>query len=537
MANHPSRRRVAIERAATNIAHNHERDYSGLLEGVRASFAQIGKPPLFVTDATGLNTLYLDSMPAERQVHNCHACRHFIERFGGLVTVADGGELVPAMWTSADVPEFYHPVFEALYNLVAGSRVVSPFLSKLETWGTPITGSFSHIAVTPHRLRVFQEGALTAGQAMAAKREDYRTVASALGEFSAAKLDEGLRVMRAGALVRSERFIGPLQWLRDLHDLPKGRAGTNLLWRAIATAPAGYCHPRASVLAPLLDDIAAGKSFEDIKGRFDAMMHPLRYQRPQAAPTAGNIKAAEELVEKLGIARSLERRFARLDEVQTSWLPMPAAPPPDPSNSGGRVFDHLKPLKGVPRVALPPVTMTWEKFCKDVLPQAERIELKVPGSGNFEAYLTAAHPDAPLIFKWPNPFSSYVYHGGSQPSQWGLKAGEWTTVVALSPGPNTWASPQGHLGVDLLMVLSGAADTRTSQGNALFPETLRDDLHGVRSTIEAYSKRATIGPAELPGGGVPQLASGYGLSSVHASCTLRAWISGAWQAYEIDRWE
>ena len=113
-----------------------------------------------------------------------------------------------------------------------------------------------------------------------------------------------------------------MQWFRDLYDLPKGRAGENLLWRAVAEAPAGYCHPKSAVTGSLLEDVAAGMAFKDIARRFNAKVAPLAYQRPQAAPSASNVQQAEKIVAQLGIAPSLERRFARLDEVQVlDWVP------------------------------------------------------------------------------------------------------------------------------------------------------------------------------------------------------------------------
>lgn len=510
--------------------HDHEHDYSALLIGVRASFDTMTKAHshLFRTDAEGLNEVYLDALPAERQVHNCHACRTFLTRYGGLVAVSEKGETIPAMW-SVDVPEFYQAAFRALAARVMRARIISVFLSKERIWGTPQTGEWSHMAVTPPPGMVYQEHALTAGQAMASAKENFRTVSTALTEFSAPALDQALRVLQADALARSEKFVGPATWLRALHDRPKGRLGENVLWRAIAAAPEGYCHPRDSVIGPLLEDIAADLPFEEIKARFNAKMHPLRYQRPQAAPRAGNIKAAEALVEKLGIAPALERRFARIDEVQTIWRPVP----PAETQATGGVFGHLTPRNagGVAALDIPATTMTWEKFARTVLPEAARIDVRVPARGNFEAYLTAAHDDAPLIFKWGNPFSEYGYHGGSLATQWGLVAGKWTPVLAISPRPNLWGYPKPHLGESLMLVIQGAEDQRTGQGNALFPETLKDELHAVRATIEAYSRAAEIRRTD------GQLACGLGLPKIAAECTLRAFTAGAWSVYHIDRWD
>lgn len=524
--------------ASSAISHDHEHDYSALLVGVRSSFAKAATTfqKLFATDADGLNDLYLDSLPAERQVHNCHCCKRFIGTYGNLVGINEAGETVPVMWDTEGVPEFYHGAFSAMAEKVRKARVVSVFHAKEAAWGTPETGEWSHISVVPPAHFVHRERALTAWQVMAATKENFRTVATALSEFTAPMLDEALRLLKADTLARSEKFIGPAQWLRDLHNKPKGRKGENVLWRAIGSAPEGYCHPKASVIGPLLDDIAAGLPFAEIKKKFDAKMHPLLYQRPQAAPSAGNIAAAEALVAKLGIGPSLERRFARLDELQTIWTPaIPVA-----KETGGGVFGHIKPKDAggaIRPVTLPTATMTWEKFLRTVLQTAEKIEMLVPGTGSFIAFTTAANAEAPPIHKWDreeerNPVAWYVYNGGSPAHQWGLHGGAYAKVTAISPAPNLWGSkPMPYLSDGVVIVLEGAMDSRTNSGNALFPETLREELHAARSTIEAFSKSAQIGGREEGS------ACGYSLQKANAACTLRVFSGGAHSDYRLDRWD
>lgn len=535
MMAHAGRRRTAKVRVAAKsnkIAHNHEHDYSALLDGVRASFDAVvaNHQRLFLTNVDGLNALYLESLASERLTHTCHACQRFIGIFGKLAAISEAGELVPVMWNPDTVPEFYKGAFAAMHDKVKRARVVSVFYTNKPVWGQPITGEWSHIAITPPNEFVYRERALTAGQAMAASKENLKTVSVALTEFTAPMLDEALRLLQADTLARSEKFVAPVKWLRSLHDRPKGKAGENILWHSIASAPEGFCHPRASVLAPLLDDIAAGLPFADIKARFEAKMHPLLYQRPQAAPRAGAVKVAEELVAKLGIAPALERRFARLNEVPAVWMPKAKKDAPKTD----RVFGHLKAKNdaSVSPVDVPAITMTWDKFMRTVLANAERMELRVPYSGGFEAYLTAANVDAPIIFKSGNPFSSYVYHHGSNAAQWRLAANTWAPVLALVSQPNMWGDkPQAHLGEGYLLVLEGAMDSREDQGNALFPELLKDELHGVRAVIEAYARSAKIGRVE------GQLASGYGVAKNAAKCLLRVFSAGAWMPYNIDRWD
>jgi hypothetical protein len=533
MINHPNRsRKKAKAAAATSFAPtaSHDHDYSGLLKAVSASFedAIIGAKKLFLTNADGLNDLYLKCLPvSDRQEHNCHACRRFIETYGALAVIGDQGEPFPVMWSAAEAPEIYQTAFVAMYERVKRARVEAPFLTNQAVWGIPVTGTWRHMSVNAPASLLYRERLLTPKQAMAAAKENFRTVAAALGEFTAPMLDEALRLLQADALARSERFVGPVKWLRQLHDRPKGRAGENIMWLAIATAPEGYCHPKASVIGPLLDDIVTGLPFDEIKARFEAKVHPLMYQRPQAAPTAGNIKAAEAIFEKMGLAPSLERRFARLEELETIWLP---AVVNEPKPKG--TFGHLKAKNTdvVRAVEMPALTMTWDKFRRTILSAAERIELQVPSVGRFIGMTTAVHADAPLLFKWDNPVAWFCYPMGSPAQQWGLRPG-FANVVAVAPLPTLWGpSPKPHLGEGVVMVLENCMDGKDA-GNALFPECLRDDLHAVRSTIEAYSRGAKISKGE------GQVACGYDLRKPNAEAVLRVCVSGSWTTYRIDRWD
>lgn len=523
--------------------HDHDAAYASLLERLRLSLGLTlnRSDALFTTDATGLFDAYIRNLPADQGIHDCSACRRFIEAYGGLVMIGEDGDTIPIM-VIGECPSFYETSFRAIYAVVKRAKVTGVFLSSEKIWGTPVTGPWTHFSAVPPVARVFKERALTAGQARAAKREDFRTVAAALPDFSPHVLSEAMRLLEADALARSEKFIAPIQWLQDLHEkrgaTKNARTRDNLLWRAIASAPDGFCHPRSSVTGSLLEDIAAGMAFDDVKARFDAKMHPLRYQRPQAAPSAGTLAQAEKLVAQLGIAGSLDRRFARLDECVLIWKP---TPPKVGAGSDGAVFGHIQ-AKGLAEpvaLDLPTQTMTWVKFARMVLPDAEKLELHVPARGNFMGYLTAQNADAPPILKWDsedkrNAVSYYVYHNGSDARGWNLTAGTYAEISGVSPFPQMWGeTPMPHLGDGILLALRGAVDTRSGQGNALFPENLRAELHGVRAVIEAYSKAATIvGAIEASACGMC-ISKGEGGKDHRIRVTSR----GKTSLYKIDRWD
>lgn len=534
--------------AAARVGNSDDHEYDSYIARVAKRFAEnTAGQPLLTTDAykrhdTALWDAYLNSFPAdERQFHNCSCCRTFVQRYGSLVVVKDG-RTIPAVWDVTDAPELYKSAVEAMARLVRRAKVTGVFLSESIELGQRSTRTetctWHHFAVT--NPRVFQRTVKSAKQAMAEKREDHNTVARALGEFTPTMLQTAVQLLKSDALYRSEKVLGAAEWLLKVSEERRtltGELRENALWREIALAPAGFCHPRSSMLGSLLEDIAKGLPYEDVSRMFAAKMHPLSYQRPQAAPSAGNIAQAEKLVEQMGLAPSLKRRFARLDEVQSLWKATPKALVVE--GSGG-VFAHLTPKSEAPSSTLriPPQTMTWEKFLRTVLPDARSIELNAPAHGNYCALVTAEDPESPPILQWDrldrrNPVSWYLYNGGSTVGHWNITVG-WRKVNAITEQPSSWFGAKlEHQGSGVLFILDGARDTRSAgTGLALFPETLKSELREVRSTIESFSNKGTISGAEE--------ASACGLvmqkSSSRGDIHLRVvGATGVTSEYRIDR--
>ena len=511
----------------------------------------------FTTDASGLWDAYLLNLPEEgRQHYNCRACRAFFEKFGGLVTIDASGGTHPAMWEGADpdvvpekrVPPFFSAAVAALHRAVHRARVTGVFLSSETTWGRPVTGEWVHLHARQNRptpAPIVQ----TLDQVMAEKHEDRGMLLRGLAEFPPSTLRAAKSLLETEALYRSEKVLGVATWLLDLQDRLEGAKGPtwdNLAWAAVASAPPGFCHVRSTMIGTLLEDLASGMPFERVSARFAEKMHPLQYQRPQSAPSAGNIKQAEDVVSKLGAAGALDRRFARIEEVlpHAVWTPKPEAEVPKAEGVFGHLLPGDKELKIVSSMA-PAQTMTWEKFARTVLPTAERVEVLVPSAGPFCPLTTAANPDAPPILQWDsvearNPVAWYFHSGGSSAIQFNLRAGSWARVSAITLKPSQWGEkPLDHMGRGIHILIEDCRDARPGEGNMIFPETLRSEFHAVRKTIEAYSHKAKIGGVGEPaaaglaynsGKGHPGLVENWGV-------TLRATSRGVVTAYKLDRWD
>ncbi|MGA2732772.1 MAG: hypothetical protein ABSG35_09260 [Syntrophobacteraceae bacterium] len=527
-------------------------EYERFLAAMRKRFhdtIDTNGPLLFTTDAKDLFDIFLNEFPAGaiRQNFTCHVCKRFTGLYGGLVSICDDGLAISAVWPAEEaIPAPFMAPVSAVRKAISKANVTGVFLTSKNVWGFPVTGPWHHMAVTPVNGLVFKKGLQTPFQRMAECKEEFIMLKACLREFPLSAVEQALKVLRLDALYRSEKCLGVAEWLAALHkklaEIRNKQLQDNLVWRAAASAPPGFCHVRSTMIGTLLDDIISGMDFDDISSRFAAKMHPLQYQRPQAPPSAENIAQAEKLIEEMKAAGSLARRFARVKEIQAIWRAS-TIPKTDKPQAGG-VFSHLKPKRPAHEIRnldVPAITMTWDKFQRTVLPDAVRLEFAVPHERmSYSAILTAVNEDAPPILQWDNkeqrnPFSWYVYIGMSMPAYWNLTPGP-VDVTAICLQPSMWFSPEKarHQGESIILILNGAVDQRES-GNAIFPETLKADFHGIRSTIEAYSRSARIeGREEASACGLRLAKEQKTWQSVRLIVTDG---NGNRTGYDLDRWD
>ena len=226
-------------------------------------------PHLFVTNALRLWDVYLDAAPRSlRAERTCNACRRFIETYGGLVTIDENGYARSAMWPSGpsslglELPPAYAAASRAMQSAVAGAHVVGVFRSSLPVWGQPITrvdraktpsGVFHHVAVVPPAAIRWTGVTQTAEQWMAEKLQEQGMLVQSLHDFRIEDVRKAHALLSQGQVFRSEKHEGMAKWLLDLQERwvdnrGNKRAGANLIWRAVAEAPPGWCHVRSGML-------------------------------------------------------------------------------------------------------------------------------------------------------------------------------------------------------------------------------------------------------------------------------------------------
>lgn len=553
---------TAVASASAGHFHEHWTDnaaylaWIGRMEQRLHRLTNNGAEPLFQTNAEGLFSAdYLGRIarmggePALKY-HTCSCCRRFFDAYADLAVVDGMGNVTSALWDPDDAPDFYKPAAEALATSIKRARITGVFYSDARMWGQPVTGIWSHFAVQPPLAALWKDSTREPHVGMASKREDLIALKRAIRDYPADVAGRALALVKAESLYRSEKVLGVAEWFHNLHTAMKIAHPHNreaLLWYAVAKAPAGFCHVRSTMIGTLLDDIVSGFQFEDIARRFASKMNVTQYQRPSAELKQGHITHAERVVAELGIARSLERRYATLEDIVALWRPPVASAAP--AHEGG-IFAHLKPGAGkqLPDVKIPQTAMSWAKFRRDVLPQAKEIYCRVTsGRHNLCQLLTAVHHDAPPILQWDsadqrNPVNWYSYVErvstgamlfGSFPERFGLQPNQWHEVQAVTLMPHQWHDETkfANHANGVIFVLSGARDM-DAKSLALFPETLIAPLHEIRATIEAHSNsKAPAGTAEGSAAGLYAQAGGkWGIPVRVVTDQLTA-------DYLIDRWE
>lgn len=511
---------------------------------------------LFTTDAEGLFERFLEALPeGRRQYYRCSACRKFMAGYAGLVVIDERGTATPALWVEqwgehedGTVEDGLEVGIRAMASVVRKARVDGVFLTTEEILGKPEAGGWTHFAfdLSGHA-GPLHRGRLTAGQVMAAKREEHGMLERGLAEFPVDVVRQAHTLLSTGGLYGGEKCIGVAKWLLDLHvarDACRDRRDREgVTWRAVAGAPAGFCHVRSGMIGTLLEDISNGLPLEEIQRRFSEKMHPLKYMRPTAAPSAGQLAEAEKIFEELQAAGALRRRFAWLEDIDPLWRP----PEPKAEAKPKGVFGHLAAkVKGRPPVELemPTVKMTWDKLSRTVLPEAVKLELFAPTSNtSYGALVTAVDPEAPPIIKWDraerrNPVTWYVYVNGSPASDWNLEAGQWHELTAVTYRPSMWYdAPLHNDGRGVMFIVRGCRDLRRKRepkGGCFFPNQLKSELHGVRRTMEAYAQSATIEGAEEATACGLILQEGVAWKDAKLRVTDRA---GQVVTYLLDRWD
>ena len=170
------------------------------------------------------------------------------------------------------------------------------------------------------------------------------------------------------------------------------------------------CQIRNDVIGTLLVDLSEGKELEVAVKSFEDKVSGTNYKRPTALVTPKMRDAAKQTLTDLGLMSALDRRYAKLEDVNVSNVLF--ADRSAKKRMSGDVFDDIvtsgDATKNLDRVE----EVTIDKFISDILPTAKSLEVLVENrhGSNLVSLIAPYDMTAKGMFKWANPFS-WSYNG------------------------------------------------------------------------------------------------------------------------------
>lgn len=394
--------------------------FSALKKSVAAKFGELQQHRLFRTGSAGdeIWAKYLESFPngtnpilRERTEHDCSACRSFVKSVGNVVAIVDGK--IHSIW-DLDMEEPYRTVAERLAEFVKSRPIHDAFLHDSRSVGVDknfedIMGSvttWEHLSAHIEKRFIEKKDQIPAK--LGEIRSTQAVLLRSLTEIDFGSIDSVLELIGQNSLYRGEENRFVLESFRKLKvDFENAADGIVFSWTATLSQPPSVTKIRSTAIGTLLVDLSEGKDLDQAVASFESKVAPTNYRRPTALVTKAMIQKAKAQVEELGLAASLERRFATSRDLSVNDILFTGKTSPGARVSGD-VFDELagnaptrsKDLSRVEEINI-------DKFIVDVIPSITSVDVLLENrhAGNMVSLVAPCDPTAPGIFKWGNKFS------------------------------------------------------------------------------------------------------------------------------------
>jgi hypothetical protein len=388
-----------------------------LSDKVTAQFKKLEEQTLYKVEL-GYNELweaYLDSFddPIERQDHNCNHCKSFIRQFGGIVAIKN--HKIATLW-DFEIDGIFAKVPKNLGEIVRKAKIVDVFISSEAQLGTKSnyaekTGiTWSHFNFTLRSVRVYT-GVKTIDSYRGDMRTNKQVLERALTELKISASETVLDLIDQNDLYRGQEHA---KAVRSLLDKQKEYAALPVenrelfLWENINFPNARI---RNTAIGTLLIDLSEGMELDAAVSRYESVVAPQNYKRPNAIVTQKMVEEAQKTLISLGCEAALYRRHANVTDIKvTDLMYVNRSSTTSPSNIFEEVKTdlpiHPKTLKGFTEISI-------ENFVSDILPSVQSLEVFLENrlEGNFVNIVAPIDPEAPTIFTWDNGFS-WCYNTG-----------------------------------------------------------------------------------------------------------------------------
>lgn len=350
--------------------------------------------------------------------HDCSCCRNFIKNIGNVVAIVDGKMV--SVWDVAGAEYPYDGIASAMSELANAFPVMGLYRSSERSYGAEKTKELREDGAV-HTWHHFhgQVAARHFTSTPDKARGDYGTTVGVfkrgLDELTAEAFSDVIELIEQKALYRGEEHMLTLQAFQKLQRQYRAlltNGDRNLFVWSQASSPAARF--RNTAIGTLIVDLSSGMEMDAAVRAFESKVAPENYKRPSALITPRMVDDAMKTVAELGLESALERRFAKLSDININNVLWADGSVQNQMKGAihSMLLDAAKQNGPVPAAAGNATEISIEDFMENVVHRATSMELLVKNTlqPNFMTLTAPVHADVQPLFKWDNNFG-WSYDG------------------------------------------------------------------------------------------------------------------------------
>lgn len=425
--------------------------FKKLISQIQDHFNKMADGKLFVTNVdpnllweTYLNSFENSSIWRVNNEYDCNADKHFIRRYGNIVSVVEG-KLV-TLWDIIPSSEYVKPM-KAMSNLVKGSAIESPlvitfdFLNKSNYQRTTQNQASFQLGYDKSLVQYTEDTAMgkEIGKVyefnffhlfLPKKFVDFsgKSPESIVGELKTTRqlFEKGLNVplgtlelvrdlIQQGSLLRGDIYLSKvvefIKLKKEFNNVSVEQQ-TNWMWIKFQDIP--FARFANELIGTTCIELAEGKDINKVCEDFNKRVDPANYGKAKSPVSPQMIALAEKTITELGYGESFERRFALLDDIDVSVIKHTNTDnnAEKPVGLFGKAGVPTNGFSRHKRAEFDKVeTVHIDKFMSEILPTITSMEVFM--ENRMESHLVSLFTNVGKcknLFKWDNPFS-WTYNG------------------------------------------------------------------------------------------------------------------------------
>lgn len=372
--------------------------------------------------------LYLDSFPAgtnemyrERREYDCSCCRHFVKGIGNAVVIKDNK--VTTMWDFETGDTTFQPVIDALSAYLKARPVTEVYVTKFDKIGTNKNNEMdSDKVVTWEHFylelpsKFVDRSGKSEGDVKGTFRDTRNVFKRSLDEITEESLLTVLELISQKSLYKGEEWervlVEFLKYKKEYDKLSNPSEKENFCWEQSVKVGAVIGRIKNHSIGTLLTNISEDMDLDEAVKKYEAIVAPTNYKRPNAIFTKKMLEDAKKTIEQLGYMDSLSRRYATLDDITVNNI-LFSNKDSAKRIGGAYVFDEMQKDVAInPKKFSKVEEVTIENFVSDILPNTKEIEVLFENkhASNMVSLIAPEVKDSKTMFKWNNGFS-WAYSG------------------------------------------------------------------------------------------------------------------------------